>query len=88
MTHVACGIPAQVHRFRCLHPLVRQRLVSPDQRSPVPRAAADAKKNANPSAAIVDSQSVEFAGTVATGSSGCDAGKKIKGRKRHLLTDT
>ena len=41
-----------------------------------------------PSAAIIDSQSVKCADTVATGSSGYDAGKKIKGRKRHLLTDT
>ena len=41
-----------------------------------------------PSAAIIDSQSVKCADTVAAGSSGYDAGKKIKGRKRHLLTDT
>jgi transposase len=31
---------------------------------------------------------VKCADTVAAGSSGYDAGKKIKGRKRHLLTDT
>ena len=36
----------------------------------------------------MDSQSVKCADTVAAGSSGYDAGKKIKGRKRHLLTDT
>ena len=45
-------------------------------------------KKATPSAAIIDSQSVKCADTVATSSSGYDAGKKIKGRKRHLLTDT
>jgi len=31
---------------------------------------------------------VKCADTVASGSSGYDAGKKIKGRKRHILTDT
>lgn len=36
----------------------------------------------------MDSQSVKCADTVGARSSGYDAGKKIKGRKRHLLTDT
>jgi hypothetical protein len=46
------------------------------------------KKDATPSAAIIDSQSVKCADTVAAQSSGYDAGKKIRGRKRHILTDT
>lgn len=41
-----------------------------------------------PSAGIVDSQSVEGADTVGHGSRGYDAGKKINGRKRHIVTDT
>ncbi|MFE9356362.1 IS5 family transposase [Streptomyces olivaceoviridis] len=41
-----------------------------------------------PSVAIVDSQSVKGDATVAFASRGFDAGKKINGRKRHLLTDT
>lgn len=41
-----------------------------------------------PSAGVVDSQSVKADATVARTTRGFDAGKKINGRKRHLLTDT
>jgi transposase len=41
-----------------------------------------------PSAAIIDSQSVRAADTVAGCSRGYDAGKKVNGRKRHLAVDT
>jgi putative transposase len=43
-------------------------------------------RNENPSCALIDSQSVK--GSCIAEQSGYDAGKKIKGRKRHLLTDT
>jgi transposase len=40
------------------------------------------------SAGAVDSQTVPGAATVGTGSRGYDAGKKVNGRKRHLVVDT
>ena len=42
---------------------------------------------ADPSALIIDSQSVK-ASTTATADVGYDAGKRIRGRKRHILVDS
>ena len=41
-----------------------------------------------PTAAIIDSQSVRAADTVAAASRGYDAGKRVNGRKRHIAVDT
>jgi transposase len=45
-----------------------------------------AGRNAKPSAAILDSQSIRI--SEAGGVRGYDGGKKIRGRKRHILVDT
>lgn len=44
-------------------------------------------RRSSPSVAIIDSQSVEI-GILTNNSVGYDGGKKVKGRKRHLLVDT
>lgn len=46
------------------------------------------RRKAEPSAGIVDSQSVKGADTVSASTRGYDAGKKINGRKRHIVVDT
>lgn len=45
-------------------------------------------REVEPSAGIIDSQSVKAADTVGRATRGYDAGKKVAGRKRFIVTDT
>ena len=45
-------------------------------------------RKANPTGGVIDSQSLRGADTVGTETRGFDAGKKVNGRKRHIVTDT
>lgn len=51
------------------------------------RLRVGAGRAPDPTAAIIDSQSVKAADTVGAATSGYDGGKKIKGRKRHIAVD-
>jgi transposase len=52
------------------------------------KARAQDGRNPEPSAGIIDSQSVKGADTVRADTRGYDAGKRINGRKRFIVTDT
>ena len=48
----------------------------------------DVGRGAQPTAGIIDSQSVKGADTVGRITRGYDAGKKVNGRQRFIVTDT
>ena len=57
-----------------------------DQLRTLVRAAAG--RNAEPTAAVIDSKSVRAADTVPKATRGWDNAKKVNGRKRHIAVDT
>jgi transposase len=52
------------------------------------RVRAAAGRSPEPSAAIIDSQSVRATAAVGSGTRGWDDGKRVTGRKRHIAVDT
>lgn len=64
-----------------IHDTLREELRTKAKRAGKPRKA-------QPSGGIVDSQAIRGADTVGRDSRGYDAGKKVSGRKRHIVTDT
>ncbi|MEU2135460.1 IS5 family transposase [Streptomyces sp. NPDC018352] len=52
------------------------------------KAGESEGREAEPTAGIIDAQSVRAAATVPADSRGYDGGKKVPGRKRHIVTDT
>ncbi|MFF9001015.1 IS5 family transposase [Streptomyces achromogenes] len=84
----AVGLPALAAGACLLRPLADAGCVA-ELHDRLREAVRDAEgRDREPSAAVIDSQSVKADATVALTSRGYDAGKKINGRKRHLLTDT
>lgn len=52
------------------------------------KTKSGAQRTADPTAGVVDSQSIRGADTVGHETRGYTAGKKVNGRKRHIVTDT
>ena len=66
----------------------KQRVWKKIQQSLYEQARVFEGRTTVPSAVVVDSQSVKTGKLARKASRGFDGGKKIKGRKRHIVTDT
>lgn len=86
MADAAIVLPACLNGATVVLPVAGQQAVAVIEPCPVADRAQDGGSGGIPSAGVVDSQSVKT--TKSGGPQGYDAGKKVKGRKRHILTDT
>jgi len=87
--HVARAAPRfspVSYRLLLLRQMAGRGFVGADQSCIERPGEGSRRKKKAPSAAVIDSQSVKVAEQ--PGERGYDAGKKINGRKRHLLVDT
>jgi transposase len=94
VTHNGCvwrALPADFPPWRTVYGIYLRwnasgaTLALHDQLRALARAAAG--RHAEPTAAVIDSQSVRAAPTVPRSSRGWDAAKKVNGRKRHIAVD-
>jgi putative transposase len=76
-----------VYRLLPLQKVPIERIVVPYPQSPACGREEEVGKDPQPTAAVMDSQSVKTVEESAH-PSGYDAHKNVKGRKRHLLVDT
>lgn len=72
--------------LRLLRRLAEGRGLRPAQRSPA--APGPKGRDVEPSACVLDAQSVKTSANVPAAGQGIDAGKKIAGRRRHIGVDT
>jgi putative transposase len=86
LADAAARSAAVAHRLLLLHGLAPRGAVAKDARRAARSGETPERKKKAPTAAILDSQSVKVSNH--GGVRGYDAGKKIMGRKRHLLVDT
>jgi putative transposase len=86
LAHAGPRLPAVADRLLLFHGLASGRPLAADTRHVARVGAAAERKKKAPTAAILDSQSVKVSNH--GGVRGYDAGKKVLGRKRHLLVDT
>ena len=81
------GLPALADGVRVLRRLARDGTLARLHDALRAQARAAAGRDGEPTAAIIDSQSVRAADTVPRASRGWDNAKKVNGRKRHIAVD-